>query len=163
MARTVRAAVFTMIAVLALASCAREGGRGPSGGEVVGSVAGAVVGGVVGSEIGNGSSVAVGAGSAIGALIGREIGSELSRRSQQRMARTTQDTLQNNETGQTSSWDNPDAEERGSVTPTETYQRDDGQYCREFQQTVVIGGETKQAYGTACRQPDGSWKIVNRG
>ena len=24
---------------------------------------------------------------------------------------------------------------------------------------IVIGGEKNQAYGTACRQPDGSWKI----
>ncbi len=47
------------------------------------------------------------------------------------------------------------------MTPVETYQRDDGQYCREFQQTVTIGGKTEEAYGTACRQPDGSWKIVD--
>jgi len=26
---------------------------------------------------------------------------------------------------------------------------------------VTVGGETEQAYGTACRQPNGSWKIVN--
>ena len=26
---------------------------------------------------------------------------------------------------------------------------------------VNIGGKTEQAYGTACRQPDGSWKVVN--
>jgi len=157
------AVVLAVCTALALAGCAREGGRGPSTGEVIGSVTGAVVGGVVGNELGGGSRIATGAGSAIGALIGREIGAELSRRSQQRMARTTQDTLENNETGETSRWDNPDAEEKGAVTPTETYQRDDGRYCREFQQTVVIGGETKQAHGTACRQPDGSWKIVNTG
>jgi surface antigen len=36
-----------------------------------------------------------------------------------------------------------------------------GKYCREFQQTVTIGGKTEQAYGTACRQPDGSWQIVS--
>jgi len=163
MARTGWATVLTMCAALALAGCAREGGRGPSGGEIVGSVAGAVVGGVVGSEISNGSRIATSAGSAVGALIGREMGAEMSRRSRERMASTTQETLENNETGQTSTWDNPDTEEHGSVTPTETRQRDDGRYCREFQQTVVIGGETKQAHGTACRQPDGSWKIVDRG
>jgi surface antigen len=26
---------------------------------------------------------------------------------------------------------------------------------------VTIVGKTERAYGTACRQPDGSWKIVN--
>jgi surface antigen len=36
-----------------------------------------------------------------------------------------------------------------------------GAYCREFQQTVTIGGKTESAYGTACRQPDGTWKVVS--
>ena len=32
--------------------------------------------------------------------------------------------------------------------------------CREFQQTIVVNGEQQQGYGKACRQPDGTWKIV---
>jgi surface antigen len=44
------------------------------------------------------------------------------------------------------------------VTPVRTYQSG-GTYCREFQSNVVIGGKDEKAYGTACRQPDGSWKI----
>ena len=34
-------------------------------------------------------------------------------------------------------------------------------YCREIIMDVVIGGVEQTAYGTACRQPDGSWKIAN--
>lgn len=33
-----------------------------------------------------------------------------------------------------------------------------GQYCREYTQTVYIGGRAVEAYGTACQQPDGSWE-----
>jgi hypothetical protein len=33
------------------------------------------------------------------------------------------------------------------------------QGCREFNTPVTIGGVEQQAYGTACLQPDGSWKI----
>ncbi|HZT52258.1 MAG TPA: hypothetical protein VFA22_10015 [Stellaceae bacterium] len=33
--------------------------------------------------------------------------------------------------------------------------------CREFQRTVEIGGKRQNAYGIACRQPDGSWRITN--
>jgi hypothetical protein len=33
-------------------------------------------------------------------------------------------------------------------------------YCREYQTTTMVGGELKPSYGTACQQPDGSWKIV---
>jgi surface antigen len=32
--------------------------------------------------------------------------------------------------------------------------------CREFQQTITINGKTEKAYGTACRQADGTWRIV---
>lgn len=38
---------------------------------------------------------------------------------------------------------------------------DDGEYCREYTRTVTIGGKITEAYGTACLQPDGSWKIVS--
>lgn len=33
-------------------------------------------------------------------------------------------------------------------------------YCREFTRDVIVDGKTVQAYGRACRQEDGSWKIV---
>lgn len=36
------------------------------------------------------------------------------------------------------------------------------QYCREFTQTFSIGNKTEKGYGTACLQPDGSWKIVSQ-
>lgn len=35
-----------------------------------------------------------------------------------------------------------------------------GEYCREYTQTVTIGGKTQKGYGTACLQPDGSWRMV---
>ncbi len=31
--------------------------------------------------------------------------------------------------------------------------------CREFTRDIQIGGKVQQGYGTACRQPDGSWKV----
>lgn len=38
----------------------------------------------------------------------------------------------------------------------------DEEYCREYTQTFSIGGERETGYGTACLQPDGSWKIVSQ-
>lgn len=35
----------------------------------------------------------------------------------------------------------------------------DGQYCREYTQTMTIAGKTQKGFGTACLQPDGSWKL----
>ena len=74
-------------------------------------------------------------------------------------AQTAQRAFETNRTGQASTWKNPDSGNSGSITPTKTYQSAGGQYCREYQQTITVGGEKHQAYGTACRQPDGSWKI----
>jgi len=49
----------------------------------------------------------------------------------------------------------------GSVTPTrEGYQPSSGAYCREYQQEIVVGGRVERGYGKACRQPDGSWKVI---
>lgn len=33
-------------------------------------------------------------------------------------------------------------------------------YCREYQSTTMVGGQSAYSYGTACQQPDGSWRIV---
>ena len=70
-------------------------------------------------------------------------------------------SLENAQTGHSSQWKNPDSGNSGTFTPTRTYQTDSGQYCREYQQEILVGGEKHESYGTACRQPDGSWKIMN--
>lgn len=54
-----------------------------------------------------------------------------------------------------------DGRATGSVTSLREGHTPDGAYCREFRQQVTIGGRMEEAYGTACRQPDGSWQVVN--
>ena len=49
----------------------------------------------------------------------------------------------------------------GNVVVTREGQTTDGRPCREFLQEVTIAGNQEQAYGTACLQPDGAWKVVN--
>ncbi len=61
-----------------------------------------------------------------------------------------------------STWRNPDTGYSETLTPVKTYQTREGRYCREYVKTVTIGGEQQQVYGTACRQPDGSWVTVNK-
>ena len=41
------------------------------------------------------------------------------------------------------------------------YMSRSGQLCREYQSTIMIGGVPQPSHGTACQQPDGSWRIVN--
>lgn len=37
----------------------------------------------------------------------------------------------------------------------------DQSYCREYENTAKIDGKIVKTYGTACRQADGTWKLVN--
>lgn len=60
--------------------------------------------------------------------------------------------------GETVYWNRDDA--RGTITAVRDGTSSAGRYCREFQQTVTVGGRTESGYGTACRQPDGSWAIL---
>ena len=41
------------------------------------------------------------------------------------------------------------------------YQDGSGQTCREYQTTVQVDGQWQPSYGTACLQPDGTWRMVN--
>ncbi len=153
---------ISMVLMLAVALGACNGqGRGQK--EFGGTLIGAAAGGLLGSQFGSGSGklAAVAAGTLLGAWVGNEVGKSLDRADRLAMQQTTQTSLETGRINQTSSWRNPDSGHSGTVTPIKTYQTSGGQYCREYQQTVNIGGRTEQAYGTACRQPDGSWQVMN--
>ena len=137
--------------------------RSGSGNEVVGTLLGAAIGGLVGSQIGSGSGnkVAIGAGVLAGGLLGNRVGQSLDCRDLEYHNGTAQSALETQRTGSTSQWVNPDSGHSGTVTPVQTYQRDDGVYCRDFEQTITVDGETELAGGTACRQSDGSWRVVS--
>jgi surface antigen len=125
-----------------------------------GAALGAAGGGLIGAAAGGGTAGIIG-GVLLGGLLGGAIGSALDQRDKELAWRTQQAALESGRTNQTSTWRNPDTGHYGSYTPTRTYENASGEYCREYQEKVVIDGKTHSAYGTACRQPDGSWKIVN--
>ena len=127
--------------------------------EALGAVLGGVVGGVAGSELGRGQhrEVATIAGALIGVLVGKSIGRSLDRADQY----CTGQTLEYAPDRQAVEWRDPDSQARYRVVPTGTYEARDGRYCREYTSQASIGGQQQQTYGTACRQPDGSWEVVN--
>lgn len=155
-------AVFCSLLLSPVASAECQSGQS-GGGEIVGTLLGAAIGGLIGSQLGDGTGnkVAIGAGVLAGGLLGNKLGTNLDCQDQQYHADTAQNAFETQQTGTTSSWTNPDSGHSGSVTPTRTYQETDGTNCREFTQTVEVGGQQQNGYGTACRQADGSWKIVS--
>jgi surface antigen len=124
-----------------------------------GTVIGGALGGVLGSNVGggHGSTAAIIAGTILGAWVGSEMG----RYMDESDARKAQSALEYNRDNQRSTWHNPNTGADVSATPTRTYQAASGVNCREYQTTVTVGGKQEKAYGTACRQADGSWKIAN--
>jgi surface antigen len=130
--------------------------------ETVGGLTGAVAGAWIGSNVGKGKGniVAIAGGTLLGALAGGSLGRSLDKADVAYANRTSQQALEYNKTGAGSSWKNPDTGASGSFVPTKTYQTKDNRYCREYTQTVSIGGKVEKGYGSACRQPDGSWEIV---
>ena len=127
-----------------------------------GTALGALTGGALAYGLGQDSSkkelwTVLGIG--LGAMIGQSIGQQLDERDQYLMAQTFEFAMEKAPTNETAKWENPDTGVGGSVTPTKTYSTTQGTPCREFTTTVSIGGQTEKAYGTACRQADGSWKI----
>ncbi|MFP6748903.1 MAG: RT0821/Lpp0805 family surface protein [Alphaproteobacteria bacterium] len=156
----IRSARFIAIAFIALGLTAcQDAGQKQTLGTLLGAVGGALAGSTVGK--GRGRIVAVAAGTFLGAFLGGEVGKSLDRADRLAMGQTTQRTLEATPSGDTVSWRNPDSGNSGTITPQPSYQNGTGQYCREYEQTISVQGKTETAYGTACRQPDGSWKIVS--
>jgi surface antigen len=150
--------VLSVLLGVSLAACADSGmGTKEGFGTLLGAAGGAVIGSQFGS--GDGQLVGVAIGTLAGAMIGNEIGKSLDKADRMYASRALE-RAQSAPVGETITWENPKSGNRGSVTTVREGRSSSGAYCREFQQTVVIGGHEERAYGTACQQPDGSWKIV---
>jgi len=151
-------AIVSLVAFSALSCTSLANMTSENPKAVLGSLGGAAAGAGIAALAGGGAGWIVAAGLA-GGLLGGAIGSHLDSKDKQMAAQAATRAFENNPTGQPAAWKNPDSGHSGTVTPTKTYQGAGGQYCREYRQEVMIGNEKNQAYGTACRQPDGSWKI----
>ncbi|MGK9166573.1 glycine zipper 2TM domain-containing protein [Inquilinus limosus] len=154
---------FTIAAVLvgavALAGCQDFGPK-----QGAGTLIGAAGGGLLGSQFGSGTGklAATAAGVLIGGWLGNSVGASLDRSDQLYAERTYNRAFETAPTGTSSSWRNPDSGNYGTVTPTRTYRDQEyGRDCREFTQTIYVQGRAQTGTGTACREGDGTWRIVN--
>ena len=156
---TLRTIAVFIIVTLLLSACAQTGETVRNNPKAtMGGMLGAAGGGLIGAAAGGGPAAIIG-GVLIGGLLGGAIGNALDQKDKEMAAQAAQRAFENSRSGESSAWQNPDSGNAGSITPTRTYQAPGGQYCREYEQDVVIGGKTEKGYGTACRQPDGSWQI----
>lgn len=124
----------------------------------VGTVSGGIVGGLLGSQFGRGGGqlVAIGVGTLAGAYLGGAIGKNMDDVDRMKMNQA----LETNAIGQPAYWQNEKTGASYQVTPTRNVKVHGNRYCREYRTTADIAGKKQQIYGTACRKPDGSWKVV---
>lgn len=140
-------------AVFALAACTTAPSKQDQG-----VLIGAIAGGILGHQVGGGSGRVL--ATMIGTVAGAAIGGSIGRSMDETDRLNASMTLENVRTGVSSSWVNPDTGYEYVMTPTTTYDSGTGP-CREYTLDAIIGGKTEQIYGTACRQADGSWKVVD--
>lgn len=138
-----------------------DGAFGGGGKATAGTLLGGVVGGIAGSRFGGGTGklVAVGVGTLLGAALGNAAGQSLDR-ADAAYAQQAAGQAYMAPTGSTVRWNNPQNGNWGSYTPTRDGTGPYGELCREFQTTISVGGQLQQGFGTACRQADGSWRVV---
>jgi surface antigen len=158
--------ILALLAVVAISvtACTNTGtGSGPTiNKEFLGGATGAILGGVVGSKVGKGTGqlVGVGVGTLLGTMVGSSIGASLDKADLMYADRANQRAY-TAPVGETISWNNPDSGNSGTITPVRDGTSTNGRYCREYSQTITVDGKTQKAYGTACKNPDGTWQIVN--
>lgn len=117
---------------------------------------GGIAGGLGGTQIGQGDGrvAAIIGGTLLGVLVGGQMGRMLDPLDQNCIGQA----LEHMPSGQEVAWRNPDNGSTMRATPVATFNDGAGRYCREYTTTITIGGQRQSAYGTACRQPDGSWQ-----
>lgn len=138
---------------------------------VSGLLAGIAGCGTTGSNLGSGStptSNAVGGGKVAssviaamgGGLVNGSIGSSLSAGEKRSALEAEYKALEYTASGQPVGWKGDQASRFGEVVAAQPY-RVGSQDCRQYAQTVHAGGAASTARGTACRNADGSWSLLN--
>ena len=151
--KIIAVATISILSLSLLAGCQSTTAKRDTG-----VAAGAVLGGLLGSQIGKGSGRT--AATIIGALAGAYIGGSIGSSMDQQDYQQANQSLERYPDNQSNSWVNPNSGNEYSVTPTNTYSTNSGS-CREYTTEAVIDGRRETIYGTACRQPDGTWQAAN--
>ena len=149
-----------LMGTISLGACAGYQNSGTK--EKVGTVAGAIGGGLLGSQVGGGRGqmIATGVGTLLGAWVGNSVGTSLDKADYAYAQRAEQQAYAA-PIGQSISWNNPQSGNYGTVTPIRDGATNSGDYCREYEQTIYVGGRAETGVGVACKRSDGKWEVVS--
>lgn len=128
-----------------------------------GVLVGALIGGLLGNEIaGRGDRTgATVAGVIVGGTMGAALTNQMSCEDRSYAYRSYYDGFNAGRPNTTYNWRNPRNDHRGEFRVGRYYDDPDGFRCATYTQELWINGRRQEADGEACRQPDGTWAIVN--
>jgi surface antigen len=76
-------------------------------------------------------------------------------------ATTREAALEHARHGETRTWLNPETGHSGAVMPQRTYLSEAGLYCRDYQETLTVHGQSATYLSTACRETEGMWHWID--
>ena len=126
-----------------------------------GVIVGALIGGLLGHTASGGRTGATVAGVVVGGAIGAALTSNLDCADRSYAYKTYYTGFNAGRANQNYAWRNPSNNHRGTFRVGRYYNDPDGFRCATYSQTAYIGSRQHIANGNACRQPDGTWAIVN--
>jgi Ni/Co efflux regulator RcnB/surface antigen len=129
-----------------------------------GVIIGAVLGGLLGNAAGgrNDSGGATVAGVFAGGAIGAMMSSNLDCDDRSYAYRTYHDGFNAGRENTRYEWKNPQrGDRRGELLVRDYYDDPDGFRCATYTQKIYVGGRPQEGSGRACRQPDGSWAMMD--
>ena len=132
----------------------RDSGAGAALGAAAGGTAGALLGAT--SSHGRHQWASTAGGAILGILLGSTVGHAVDTLDQDCAAQA----VAYGPVGAPVGWASPTYGTQYQVTPVRQFAYN-GTTCREYQANAAIDGRWQQVHGTACLQPDGSWRIVN--
>jgi surface antigen len=128
-----------------------------------GVIIGALIGGLIGNAAGKGGgrTGATVAGVILGGAVGAALTKNLDCDDRSYAYKAYYDGFNSDRVGSRHQWRNPDNGHRGEVRIRNYYNDPRGFRCSDFTQVTTIQGRSQTIRGRACRQPDGSWAVVN--
>lgn len=127
--------------------------------DAAGGLVGTAAAGFQGSQFGppKDTLATTAIGILVGAAVGRGAGSAISRSEEVCFSQSFEHVADR----ETIAWMDPVEGVHYAVTPTRTVKGADGRYCREYTARATVNGQAAGIFGTACRQPDGRWELIN--
>ena len=137
--------------------CERQRSGNTAGGAIIGAIAGGLLGNTVSRGPQRGAGTAVGA--ILGGVVGASIGKNLDCENRSYAVNASYSGFEAGVPNRRYDWRGPRGDAYGYIQVQDYYQ-DRGARCAHYTQEIWVGGRPETARGYACRQPDGTWRMV---